>query len=110
MIPGGMDPKQMQKLMQQMGIKHEQVEVQRVIFEKTDGSRLVFEPAQVVAIIMQGQKSYQVTGDEHEEAGGPSPEDVELVMQQTGASKEAAEAALQETGDIAEAIVKLKKE
>ncbi|MDP2717516.1 MAG: hypothetical protein Q8P02_02115, partial [Candidatus Micrarchaeota archaeon] len=83
----------------------------RVIVEKTDGSRLVVEPAQVVLIKMQGQKSLQVSGEIREEEGEPQESDADLVMKETGCSKEEAEASLKETdGDLAEAILKLKGE
>jgi len=111
MIPGmgGMNPKQMQKIMQQMGIKSEEVKAKRVVIEGEEGNIVISEP-QVIAIEMQGQKSFQVTG-KIEEKKGPSEEDVRLVAGQTGASAEKARKALEESGgDIAEAILKLKKE
>jgi len=109
-----MNPKQMAQIMKQMGIKNEPVDALRVIVEKADGSKLVVEPAQVILVEMQGQKSLQVSGSFREEAGegaDAAPSDVDLVMDETGASKEEAEKALEEAGgDLAEAILKLKKE
>lgn len=110
MLPGGMDPRQMQRLMQQMGMQSDDIKVKRVVFELEDGNNLVFDPAQVVRITMQGQKSYQVTGVEREEAAGPSEEDIDLVVEQTGATREEAKGALEETEDIAAAIMRLKRE
>ncbi|MBI5158994.1 Nascent polypeptide-associated complex protein [Candidatus Micrarchaeota archaeon] len=109
MIPG-MDPKQMMRMMQQMGIKTKQVVAKRVVIEQEDGSKLVVSSPQVVQIEMQGQTSFQIMGSVGEEASGPSVEDIQMVVEQTGASKEEAVAALKETNDIAEAILKLKKE
>jgi nascent polypeptide-associated complex subunit alpha len=58
---------------------------------------------------MQGQKSYQITGNAHTESA-ISEDDVKMVAEQTGASEENARKALEESnGDIAEAIMKLKK-
>ena len=77
--------------------------------DESDGND-VFEDAQVVGITMQGQTSYQLTGNMHfEEAEVEIPDsDVELVASQTSVSPEAALAALKECkGDIAEAILKL---
>lgn len=109
MMPG-MDPKQMMKLMQQMGIKTKQINAERVVIEKGDGSKLIVSSPQVVEIDMQGQTSFQIMGSVSEQASGPSEDDVKMVMEQTGASKEEAEKALKETNDLAEAILKLKKE
>jgi nascent polypeptide-associated complex subunit alpha len=110
MMPG-MNPKQLQAMMKQLGIQNEEIATTRVIVEKEDGARLVVEPAQVVLIKMQGQKSLQVSGEIREESGNAQDKqsDAELVANETGCSKEEAEAALKETdGDLAEAILKLK--
>lgn len=104
---GGLDPKKMQAMMRQMGIKQEEVEVDRVIFEKSDGTRTIIEPANVVKINMQGNESWQVTGKARDEAGGIREEDVKLVMEKTGKSEKEVRKVLEETGDIAEAIVQL---
>jgi len=110
MIPGlgGMNPKKMEGLMKQMGIKQEEISgVKRVVIEKEDGN-LVIENAQVVQIEMQGKKTWQVSGDESEESAGISEEDVKLVAEKTGKSEEEAKKALEESdGDIAEAMMKL---
>ena len=58
---------------------------------------------------MQGQVSWQITGEEHEESTEKfSDSDVELVMEKTSKSKEEVITALEESdGDIAEAIMNL---
>ena len=103
---GGIDPKKMQAMMKQMGIKQEQIEAERVIIEKPD-SKIVIENPNVQKIVMQGQESWQITGTAREEEFGIREEDVKLVAEKTGKSKQEAKKALEETGDIAEAIVKL---
>lgn len=106
---GGLDPRKMQSLMKQMGIKQEEIEASRVIIEKED-SRIVIEPANVQKIIMQGQESWQITGDAREETKQEEikEEDIDMVAEKTGKSREEARKALDETeGDIAEAIVNL---
>ena len=106
---GGIDPKKMQTMMRQMGIKQEEVEVERVILEGSD-KRIIIEPASVMKIAMQGQTSWQVTGEAREEEKdiGIHEEDIEMVVGKTGKGKEEARKALEECGgDIAEAIVKL---
>ena len=112
MIPGlgGMNPKQMQQMMRQMGIKADELKAVRVIIEKEDG-KLIIENPSVTQIDMQGQKSFQIAGNVREEAALPSEDDVKLVMESANSTKEEAESALKEAnGDIAEAIMKLKKE
>ena len=106
---GGMDPRRMKMLMKQMGIKNEDINAKRVIFELEAGKKLIIENPSVSTIEMQGQKTYTVTGTAKEETSLPE-EDVKMVSEQTGASEKEARAALEQSeGDIAEAISKLKK-
>ena len=111
---GGMNPAQMQRMMKQLGIKTDNLETKRVTIELADGTRLVFDSAQVVAMVMSGQKTFTVMGEPREEKAIAtdqfSEDDLQMVMEQTGAKKADAQKALAEThGDIAEAILKLKK-
>lgn len=106
---GGLDPKKMQALMKQMGIKNEEIDAVRVVIECSD-KNIIVEPASVQKIVMQGQQTFQVAGEIREENKEESikEEDVALVAEKTGKSEEEARSALEETkGDIAEAIVKL---
>lgn len=104
MIPGGMDPRKMEAAMRQLGIKSEPIDAKSVIIETASG-RLVIDKPQVVQITMQGQKSFQVSGDVRSESSG---DDVKMVMDQAGCSAEEAKAALEKSGgDIAEAILSL---
>lgn len=106
-----MNPAKMQGMMKKMGISQVNLPVKRVIFEMED-SNLVIEDPSVTKISMQGQVSYQVVGDEHEESAGPeekfSEEDVKMVMEKTSKSEDEVKEALEECdGDIAEAIMNL---
>ncbi|HJJ28269.1 MAG TPA: nascent polypeptide-associated complex protein [Methanocorpusculum sp.] len=109
MMPG-VNPRQMKAAMRKMGMSMNEIEnVEKVVVYTADGN-YIFENAQVVGVTMQGQTSYQLTGDMHfEEKEIEIPEsDVELVASQTSVSADAARAALKECkGDIAEAILKL---
>ncbi len=109
MLPG-MDPKNMAKMMKQMGIKSEEIDAVKVTIELKEGGKLVvFEP-QVVQIEMQGTKSFQISGKVHEEQDA-GEDDIKMVMETAGVSREEAMNALRETGgDIAEAIIILKGE
>ncbi|MFP3950247.1 MAG: nascent polypeptide-associated complex protein [Candidatus Micrarchaeia archaeon] len=101
-----MDPKQMQRMMKQMGINTQEVSAQRVIIE-TEDEKIVVEPAQVTRISMQGQDSFQISGQVRTEQS-LNQADVELVMEKTGAERGKAEEALKDSGgDIAEAIIAL---
>jgi len=105
---GGIDPRQMQQMMRQMGIKTEEVAATEVVIKKADGSELVVSSPQVTLMEIQGQKTFQVIGTISERAGGPSDEDVKLVMDGASVPREKALAALKDSnGDIAEAILKL---
>ncbi len=103
---GGIDPKKMQAMMKQMGIKQEEIEANRVIIEGND-KRIIIDNPSVVKVVMQGQESFQISGDSREEGVGFSADDIALVMEKTGKSEEEVKEALENTGDIAEAIVKL---
>ena len=106
---GGMDPRKMKMMMKQLGIKNEELNVKKVIFELED-KKLIIDDPQVSAIDMQGQKTYTVIGNAREEAGELPEEDIKMVAEQTNVSEKEAKKALEENdGDIAEAINKLKK-
>jgi nascent polypeptide-associated complex subunit alpha len=106
-LGGGLDPKKMKAMMKQMGINREEVAAKRVIIEKED-SKIVIDNPSVQKIIMQGQESWQIAGEAREEALGVSEEDIKMVMEKTGATREKVKKALEEvSGEIAEAIVKL---
>ena len=119
------NPKQMQQMMRQMGIKSDNIEASRVIIEKKDGGKITIENPTVTVIEMQGQKTFQIAGEikeegsdskgaekeeEKETEGGITEKDVALVAEQAKVDRETARKALEETnGDIAEAIMKLEK-
>ncbi len=88
------------------------IDATQVIIKTKSGKQLVFENPSVQKITMQGQTTFQLSGDyeEVEESAqiSISDEDVNMVAEQAGVSKDEARKALEESnGDIAEAIVKL---
>lgn len=102
----GIDPKKIQGMMSKMGIKQEEIEADRVIIEKSDG-KIIIENPSVVKIVMQGQESFQISGEVSEQEGS-NDSDIEQIMEKTGKSKKEAEKALKEAnGDLAEAILSL---
>ena len=104
---GKIDPRKMQGMLKQMGISQTEVEAERVIIEKTDGKIIINNPS-IQKISMQGQESFQISGEISEEATEKfSQDDINLVMEKTGKTQEEVLEALEETGDIADAILKL---
>ena len=110
MMPGRMNPRQMNQMMKRLGINIKEIENVKKVVIQTDTKEYIINDPEVTIMDAQGQKTYQVTGraqikDLKEEI----PQgDIDLVAEQTGKSKEDAEKALKETkGDIAEAIMKL---
>jgi nascent polypeptide-associated complex subunit alpha len=110
MLPGlgGLNPKKMQAMMKQLGIKQEEIDSSRVIIE-TDEGNIIIENPNVTKVIMQGQETWQISGDSKEESNEEfSEEDVKLVMEKTGKSKEEVKKTLEKVnGEVAEAIIKL---
>lgn len=104
-----MNPKKMQGMMKQLGISQQEVDTEKVIIEKTDGNKIIIEPASVQKIKMQGQETFQISGEIREESAevGISEEDIKTVIKKTGCSKKQAKEALEKTGDLAEAIMEL---
>lgn len=122
MIPGRVGPKQMRRMMKQMGVSTEELnDVQEVVI-RTKDKRYVFKDVMVSVVTVQGQKTFQVIGEPEvmDGAGGPTEssgavqeskfttEDVKLVSEQAGVDEDEARKALEECdGALAEAILKL---
>lgn len=102
---GNIDPKKIQGMMSKMGIKQDNIDATRVIIEKSDGKIIINNP-NVVKITMQGQESFQITGEIEEQ--GSEEEDIAQIISKTGCKRNEAEKALKESGgDLAEAILSL---
>ena len=124
MMPGmgRVNPRQMKQAMRKMGISTEELTDVQEITILTKTKEYVFKEAEVTIMTVQGQKTFQIVGEPlvrpRAAAATPAPtapagpvlpeEDITLVMEQTGASREKAVEALQSTdGQPAEAILKL---
>jgi nascent polypeptide-associated complex subunit alpha len=105
-----LDPKRMNALMRQMGMSQVEIDALRVVIEKPDGKIIINNPS-VMKIKMQGQESFQISGETEEfqveEEKGFNEEDVKTLIENTGCSEQEARNALEETGDLAEALIKL---
>lgn len=95
----------MSKMMKQMGVDMEEVEADKVEVKIGD-KKLVFKNPDLSKIEAQGQEIFQLKGDYSEEEE-LSQEDVELVVEKTGASEEDAREALKQSGDVAGAVMEL---
>ena len=111
MFPG-MNPRKMQQMMKRMGVKQVDIPATEVIIKTEDKEIVITEPS-VAKVNMMGQETFQVNGNVQERAISSEPEisedDVQTVVDQTGASEENAKKALEESsGDLAAAILALK--
>ena len=114
MIPG-LDPKKMQAMMRQMGIKQEEISANRVIIEQDDGKIVINNPS-VLKVNMQGNVNFQISGDieEQKDVEESSEEklksDINTIIDQTGVSEDIAAIELEKNdGDIAATIISLSK-
>ncbi|MFO8132811.1 MAG: nascent polypeptide-associated complex protein [Thermoplasmatota archaeon] len=106
MMPN-VNPKQLQKLMRQMGMSMDQLEGVEEVVIRTADKEYRFADAEVNVMEVKGDKTYQVTGTA-EVVDRMSEDDVNLVAEKTGKSRDEARAALKKTdGDIAQAIIDL---
>jgi len=106
MMPN-MNPRQMQKMMNKMGMKQEEIPASEVIIKGP--KEIIIKNPHVVKVNVMGQETYQITG-EASEGSGISKDDVMTVSVQAGVSEEDALKALEKTkGDLAEAIIDLQK-
>ncbi len=103
---GGINPKQMEGMMRKMGISQKEIDSSKVIIEKNDGSKIIINNPNVMKISMQGQESFQISGEVSEEIGF-SEEDIQTIMEKTGVKRSEAIKTLEKTGDLAEAILEL---
>jgi len=103
-----LNPKKMQEAMKQMGIAQENISAKKVIIEK-ENSQIIIENPSIVKIKVQGQESFQISGEisEEDKSEEISEEDVKTVAEKTDVSEEKARKMLNKTKDLAEAILEL---
>ena len=102
------DPRQMKRMMKQLGVQTEEIEGVEEVRMITSEKEYIFRKPEVTMTIVQGQKTFQLVGEPEiaEREDAVPEEDIKLVMEQTGASREEAERALRENdGEPAEAII-----
>ena len=106
----GLNMKDMMKAMQRLGIKQEKVDAEEVVIS-CKGRDIVIRNPDVVIVDFQGQKMFQISGVVEERAKiGIKDEDIALVAEKAGVSKEKAKDVLEKVGgDIAKALLELEK-
>lgn len=97
--------KDMSKMMKQMGMDMEELNADKVEV-KIGEKKLVFHSPDISKVDVQGEEIFQLQGS-YEEVQEVNEEDIELVMDKTGASKKKAKKALKEEGDVASAVLEL---
>ena len=103
MLPG-INPKQMQKVMQQLNLKQETIEADEVIIRGK--KNYIIRNPEVTKINMMGQEVLQVSGNLEEYY---NEDDIKIIMEQTNVSRDKAIKALKENNnDLASAILSLK--
>lgn len=106
-----LNPRDLQKAMQRMGIQQQDVEALEVVIRCSDKEIVISQPS-VAKVNMMGQDSWQISGNASERALSSEPDikedDIKTVMEQTGASHDEALSAIKKAkGDLAEAILSL---
>lgn len=102
----------MQEAMKRLGIQQQEVDAVKVMIEGKDKNIIINNP-QVVKVNLMGQETFQITGNikEVEKEFVPSEDDISLVMEKTGKSREEVINVLKKNeGDIASTILELSKE
>ena len=102
------DKKQMEKISKMMGIHSDSVDAEQVVI-KTKNKEIIIDDPDVTRIRVQNLDSFQISG-KISERKRILDEDINLIVKQTGSSKEEAIKTLEETGDIAQTIIKLQKQ
>jgi nascent polypeptide-associated complex subunit alpha len=110
MMPG-MNPGQMRKMMQRMGIQQNEIDAEAVII-KTPGKDIIITEPSVVKVNMMGQETFQISGHISEQEPEAEPElsedDIKTVMEQAKVAREEAVEALKRNDyDLAKAILAL---
>ncbi len=107
-----MNPRKMQAMMKQMGIKQVDIPATEVII-KTEEKNIIITNPSVQKVNMMGNENFQISGEIHEQEISTTPDisedDVQTVMDSAQVDKETAQKAIEDAeGDLAEAILNLK--
>ncbi len=95
--------------MKRLGVSQESIDAEEVII-KTKEKKIVIKNPEVLKVNLMGQDTFQITGvvEELENTYEPNEEDVNIVVEKTGVSKEKAINTLKKNkGDLAASILEL---
>ncbi len=100
------------RMLERMGLDMNQIPDVKEVIIRTSSKDMIIREASVSEINAKGMRVFQVMGSDVEEIEREKPkftdEDVLLVAQQAGVSKERASVALEESGgDLAQSILQL---
>ena len=103
----------MKQAMKRLGMQQDEIDAKEVIIRCEDKDIVISNPS-VMKVLMSGQTTFQISGEEEERELETQPElsddDIETVMEQAEVSREEAEKAILEANyDLAEAILSLKQ-
>ncbi len=110
MMPGRMNPRQMDRMMKKMGLNMEEMKGVKEVVIYTETKEVHITSPNVTIMNIQGEKNFQIQGKVTEKTLKVEipDEDIQLVMDQTGVSMDDAKMALEAAdGEPAEAIIKL---
>lgn len=114
MIPGmgAGNPRQMAAMMKKLGIDVTDIPNVEEVVIRTPDKDYVFKDAAVSVMKAQGVETWQLSGtpevQEHEVRLAVSDDDIQMVMEQTGADESTVREALEDAnGDLAAAILSL---
>ena len=103
-----MNRRQLDRIIKQMQMNTITVRAMRVVIE-TPGKNIIITDPDVTEVDLMGKRVFQISGNVTEEVP-VNEEDVKMVMEQTGKSREDVVRKLRElNNDIARAIVELKE-
>ncbi len=100
----------MAQMMKQMGVDMDEIDADKVEVHIGD-QKLVFSNPSLSKIDAQGNEIFQLQGNySKEEKSGEeevAEEDIDLVVEKTGADRDEAEEALKDSDEVADAIMQL---
>ncbi|MEM2121175.1 MAG: nascent polypeptide-associated complex protein [Candidatus Woesearchaeota archaeon] len=96
--------------MKRFGITQQEIEAEEVVIKCSEKEIIIKNPS-VVKVNLMGEDTFQITGtiEERKIVYEPNDDDIRIVVEKTGVSREEAIKALRENnGDLASTILKLK--
>jgi nascent polypeptide-associated complex subunit alpha len=106
-----MNERDLMNAMKRFGITQQEIEAEEVLIKCAEKEIIITNPS-VIKVNLMGEDTFQITGNiiERKKTYEPEENDIKIVVEKTGVSRERAVDALKENnGDLASAILSLKK-